>query len=157
MARAGGGLTGALCATAFIGSLGAAGFGYGLGVTNEPQEVIESDLGLGHGTVRWSGVVAAFTAFAFLATLLAPRLVDQGRRRFLMLNQLVFLVGGGFLLASGLLQSHASAAYALLIIGRSIFGLASGAATVAVPLYLNEIAPAHLTGALGELLIRRSL
>ena len=38
-----------------------------------------------------------------------------------------------------------------LIVGRAISGIACGGATVVVPMYLGEIAPAHLRGTIGTL------
>jgi SP family facilitated glucose transporter-like MFS transporter 3 len=48
-------------------------------------------------------------------------------------------------------DAQKEAAYALLVAARLLFGLGSGAVSVAVPMYLGEIAPAHLKGAFGAL------
>ena len=147
-----GGLTLALATAGFLGSMSAGLFGYGIGAPNLPQKIIEGDLNLAHGGLAWSAVVASFTLCGLLGTQTAPRLVDTyGRRLFLACNSALFVLGGGLMLAAGLLRQQTTLAYVLLIAGRCAWGLGSGGATVAVPLYLGEIAPASLTGALGSI------
>jgi len=141
-----------LFAAAGVASLGAGGMGYAIGVTNNPQATIEADLGLPHNGLQWSAVVATFPVFALLGSQASARLVDSwGRKPFLTYLQLFFVAGGGLGLAAGLLRSQQTLAYALLLCCRAALGLASGASTVAVPLYLGEIAPERLKGAFGAL------
>lgn len=45
----------------------------------------------------------------------------------------------------------ASLNFAMLVLGRAIIGVGSGAATVIVPLFLGEVAPASIKGSIGML------
>ena len=93
------------------------------------------------GEWQWAGVVAAFTIGGWVGAQFSGGIVDAlGRRAFLIYDSLLFVCGGGLFLAAGLSRSNPTVAYGLLVTGRIIVGLGSGAATVAVPLYLNEIA-----------------
>lgn len=145
----GGGWTLQLVVSAFIGSIGAAMFGFAIGAPNPLETVIKADLGLSK-SISWALVQSLFPAAAFLATLVSgPRVDAWGRKRFLVLVNALGAVAGAVLLAAGLLREHQSLSYALLLVGRIICGFSSGAATVAVPMFLGEIAPSALTGALG--------
>jgi MFS family permease len=145
----GGGWSLPLFLSAFIGSLGAATFGYQIGAPNPLESVIKHDLGLTKG-ISWALVQSLFPAAAFVATLVSGKYVDAwGRKRFLVLVNSISAVAGAVLLISGLVREHQSLSYGLLLAGRVIFGFSSGAATVAVPMFLGEIAPSSLTGALG--------
>jgi len=67
------------------------------------------------------------------------RLSCAGRRLFLVYDSLIFIAGGVLCLVAGLINASPDTKYALLIVGRAVIGVGSGAATVAVPLYLNEV------------------
>lgn len=68
---------------------------------------------------------------------------------------LAFLVGAAMTSCAGLLNNHAtaipsplgSAALVTLVLGRVSLGVGVGFANQAVPLFLNEMSPAHLRGA----------
>lgn len=102
---------------------------------------------------RWAGVVAAFTIGGWIGAQFSGGIVDAlGRRAFLIYDSLIFVCGGGMFLAAGLVRGrNPPLAYGLLVTGRIIVGVGSGAATVAVPLYLNEIATPQQRGTLGTL------
>ena len=64
------------------------------------------------------------------------------------------MLGGGLCAAVAFLKDAApqrSLAFGLLMVARCCFGVGAGAASVAVPMYLGEIAPAALRGAFGAL------
>lgn len=67
----------------------------------------------------------------------------RGRRGALLIDVWSFLLGG-------VLQTCASNMY-IIVLSRFIIGFASGFSSVLVPIYLGEIAPPRLRGALGTL------
>ena len=89
-------------------------------------------------------VVSSLILGAFLAAGIAGKLTDiYGPRRLLM--------AAGFILTAGSLLAALSVNVAMLIIARIIIGMGTGTATVQVPLYLSEMAPTRIRGALTSL------
>jgi SP family facilitated glucose transporter-like MFS transporter 3 len=79
-----------------------------------------------------------------LGAVLAGKWADQrGRRGALMITTWLFIAGG-------LVQSLAPSLN-IVILARTIIGVASGASTVLVPIYLGELAPPNLRGVMGTL------
>uniref|UniRef100_A0A087YIK5 Solute carrier family 2 member 1a n=1 Tax=Poecilia formosa TaxID=48698 RepID=A0A087YIK5_POEFO len=142
--------------TAVIGSLQ---FGYNTGVINAPQNIIESfynttwisrfsePISQSTLTALWSFSVAVFSMGGMFGSFSVGLFVNRfGRRNsMLMANVLAFLaaVFMGF--------SKLAASFEMLIIGRFIVGLYSGLSTGFVPMYVEEISPTSLRGALGTL------
>ncbi|XP_026224011.1 solute carrier family 2, facilitated glucose transporter member 1-like isoform X1 [Anabas testudineus] len=142
--------------TAVIGSLQ---FGYNTGVINAPQSIIESFYNetwtgrfsepISHTTLTalWSLSVAIFSVGGMIGSFSVGIIADRcGRRNsMLMANVLAFIaaVFMGF--------SKLAASFEMLIIGRFIVGLYSGLCTSFVPMYIEEISPTSLRGALGTL------
>uniref|UniRef100_A0A3B3Z0V9 Major facilitator superfamily (MFS) profile domain-containing protein n=1 Tax=Poecilia mexicana TaxID=48701 RepID=A0A3B3Z0V9_9TELE len=142
--------------TAVIGSLQ---FGYNTGVINAPQNIIESfynttwisrfsePISQSTLTALWSFSVAVFSVGGMFGSFSVGLFVNRfGRRNsMLMANVLAFLaaVFMGF--------SKLAASFEMLIIGRFIVGLYSGLSTGFVPMYVEEISPTSLRGALGTL------
>ena len=96
----------------------------------------------------------------------SPRARSHGRRAVLLLNSLLY-VASGLIQASSYTQTRSwraetptpselcspapnALALLLLLCGRLLTGVACGISTVSVPMYLGEIAPAHLRGTLGS-------
>lgn len=123
--------------------------------------------------VLWGFLVSCFCLSALVGSSFAGPLADRhGRRSVLLPTSALFAVGGlveagSFLLtplgralgsqvsaapdnSSACRPSAEGAALATLLVGRLLSGLSCGVATVVVPMYLGEIAPAHLRGALGS-------
>ncbi|XP_073326426.1 solute carrier family 2, facilitated glucose transporter member 1-like [Pagrus major] len=142
--------------TAVIGSFQ---FGYNTGVINAPQNIIESfynetwssrfsePIPQSTLTALWSLSVAIFSVGGMFGSFSVSLFVNQfGRRNsMLMANVLAFIavVFMGF--------SKLAASFEMLIIGRFIVGIYSGLSTGFVPLYVEEISPTSLRGALGTL------
>jgi len=79
-----------------------------------------------------------------LGAVLAGKWADQrGRRGALMMTTWLFIVGG-------LVQALAPTLN-IVILARAIIGVASGASTVLVPIYLGELAPPNLRGVMGTM------
>uniref|UniRef100_A0A665UEU5 Solute carrier family 2, facilitated glucose transporter member 1-like n=1 Tax=Echeneis naucrates TaxID=173247 RepID=A0A665UEU5_ECHNA len=144
--------------TAVIGSLQ---FGYNTGVINAPQNVKRSrffcfsqsllrfsePISQGTLTALWSLSVAIFSVGGMFGSFSVGIFVNRfGRRNsMLMANVLAFIAA----LLMGF--SKMAASYEMLIIGRFIVGLYSGLSTGFVPMYVEEISPTSLRGALGTL------
>nr|XP_012312878.1 solute carrier family 2, facilitated glucose transporter member 4 isoform X2 [Aotus nancymaae] len=69
-----------------------------------------------------------------------------GRKRAMLVNNVLAVLGGSLM---GL--ANAAASYEMLILGRFLIGAYSGLTSGLVPMYVGEIAPTHLRGALGTL------
>ncbi|KAM3617441.1 uncharacterized protein V6R79_006198 [Siganus canaliculatus] len=142
--------------TAVIGSFQ---FGYNTGVINAPQNIIENfynetwtsrrsePIPQGTLTALWSLSVAIFSVGGMLGSFSVGLFVNRfGRKNsMLMANVLAFFAAAlmGF--------SKLAASFEMLIIGRFVVGLYSGLSTGFVPLYVEEISPTSLRGALGTL------
>ncbi|CAB1353612.1 unnamed protein product [Coregonus sp. 'balchen'] len=141
---------------AVIGSLQ---FGYNTGVINAPQKVIEMFLNKTWVdrynepitktslTTLWSISVAIFSVGGIFGSFSVGLFVNRfGRRNsMLMANVLAFVSAAlmGF--------SKMGDSWEMLIIGRFVVGLYSGLSTGFVPMYVGEVAPTALRGALGTL------
>lgn len=112
--------------------------GFNTGVMNAPEKVVFE----GHTTAEWSIAVAAFAIGGPFGALFGGWLANQkGRRGAIMINTWIFFLGGT-------MMTIAPNVY-WLIPARFVVGLASGLASVVVPVYLGEIAPPTLRGTLG--------
>src|SRR5262247_2571658 len=129
----------ALCSVAAIGGFL---FGFDSGVINGAVDAL----------ARAFGTRAAATGFAVASVLLgcaggafgAGTLADRlGRRPTMLLNAVLFLASA---VATG-----AAISAVIFIAARLAGGLAIGAASVLAPMYIAEVAPAHLRGRLASL------
>ncbi|XP_028911174.1 solute carrier family 2, facilitated glucose transporter member 4 [Ornithorhynchus anatinus] len=156
-------VTGILVLAVFSAVLGSLQFGYNIGVINAPQKVIEqsyNETWLGRQgpggpgsippatlTTLWSLSVAIFSVGGMISSFLIGIIAQWlGRKRAMLMNNALAVLGGGLM---GLAQVAAS--YEMLILGRFIIGAYSGLTSGLVPMYVGEIAPTHLRGALGTL------
>jgi sugar porter (SP) family MFS transporter len=144
-----------LFATTVFSALGSAQFGWNLGVLNSPQLVMEQALGLAHNSIEWSIIIAAFSISGCIGALFSSTPIDRfGRKTSLVILNAFFILGGtlGYLASVNFNGNfNVKISYGLLFASRLILGLGAGAASSGVPLYLGEIAPAHLKGAYGAL------
>ncbi|KAK9528593.1 hypothetical protein VZT92_012746 [Zoarces viviparus] len=140
--------------SAVIGSLQ---FGYNTGVINAPQKVIEKyinetwyeryqePISKGTLTAIWSVAVAIFSVGGIFGSFSVGLFVNRfGRRNsMLMANVLAFIAAilMGF--------SKMARSWEMLIAGRFVVGLYSGLSTGFVPMYVGEVSPTALRGALG--------
>jgi len=136
------GFTVALGMAVFTAVLASFQVGFNSGVLNVPQTTIVAALHL--STLQWSFAVAIFCIGGLLGSMSGARMADRlGRKNFLIANNVLFIVGG-------LLESLAGDEV-MLSLGRLAIGVGCGGATVVVPMYLGEIAPANLRGSLGTM------
>jgi SP family galactose:H+ symporter-like MFS transporter len=114
-------------------------FGLDIGVISGAQQFIQRDFGISDSVlehiVSWMMLGAAVGAIA--AGWMSARL---GRKRSLLLGSLVFV------LASVLCGTAWSVA--VLLIGRLILGVSIGILSFTAPIYLAEIAPENIRGAM---------
>ncbi|KAG7215510.1 hypothetical protein INR49_022477 [Caranx melampygus] len=132
-------------------------YGYNVSVINAPTEYVQnfinqtwmeryqtsiSDHVL---TLLWSTIVSIFTLGGFMGAIIGGTLsVKLGRKGALLTNNI-------FALAAALLMglSYPTGMYELLIVGRFFSGLNAGIGLCVQPLYLGEIAPTAIRGAMG--------
>ncbi|MGI8650869.1 MAG: sugar porter family MFS transporter [Rubrobacter sp.] len=134
--------TGFVVVVAFVAALGGLLFGYDTGVISGALPFIDDDFGLSplsEGLVVSSLLVGAMVGAGF-----AGRLADTlGRRRVVLIAAVVFALGA---IGAGL-----APAVWVLILFRIALGIAVGAASVMVTLYISEMSPAPVRGTLSSL------
>src|SRR5919202_5196862 len=126
----------------FFGALGGTLFGYDTGVISGAILFINEDFAL---TPFLKGlVVASILIGAAVGAAGAGPLSDRlGRRNLILIAAVTFTVGAiGAALAPNV---------GILVLFRVVLGLAVGGAALIVPLYLSEIAPTEIRGAISSL------
>ncbi|KAM8954157.1 solute carrier family 2, facilitated glucose transporter member 2 [Pelodytes ibericus] len=160
-------LTGTLAYAVFTAVLGSLQYGYGIGVINAPQKIIEKHyarvLNLemeeksfngteeapvpSAVTMYWSLSVSIFSLGGMVSSFFVGWIADKlGRIKAMMVVNILAVIGALLMGLAPLGQAHA-----LVIAGRLITGLYCGLASGLVPIYVGEIAPTQLRGALGTL------
>ena len=126
----------------FFGALGGVLFGYDTGVISGALLFIPNDFKL--SPFLQGAIVAGLLLGAMIGAAFAGRLSDVlGRRRLIIIAAVVFIAGA--------LVCAFAPTVTVLIAGRVILGLAVGSAALVVPLYLSEIAPTEIRGAITSL------
>src|SRR3954468_10741581 len=126
----------------FFGALGGLLFGYDTGVISGAILFITKDF----DTTPFveGAIVASLLLGAMIGAAAAGRLADRlGRRRLILIAAVVFAVGA--------IGAAAAPSAGVLIAFRFVLGLAVGSAALVVPLYLSEIAPTKIRGAISSL------
>ncbi|CAN6872857.1 unnamed protein product [Brassica oleracea] len=127
-----------------VACLGAILFGYHLGVVNGALEYLAKDLGIADNALLIAGwIVSALLAGATVGSFTGGALADKfGRTRTFQLDAIPLAVGA-FLCATA--QSVQT-----MIVGRLLAGVGIGISSAIVPLYISEISPTEIRGALGS-------
>ncbi len=125
-----------------FGALGGFLFGYDIGVIGGALLFIRQEMGL---TPFIQGVVvSALLVGAMIGAAISGHLNDRfGPRRLLMTAGLVLTIGA--------LAAACATGATMLALCRIVIGLGVGAASVQVPIYLSEMAPTRIRGALTTL------
>ncbi len=124
---------------AVISALGGALFGYDTGVISGALLFMTPHFGL---TPFLEGLVTSSLLLGAAAgALLGGRIADRAGRR-------PMLIGAAVVFVVGTLGSALTPDIPILVISRVVLGLAVGAASVVVPLYISEMAPAQVRGRL---------
>ncbi|MFD4541931.1 sugar porter family MFS transporter [Streptomyces bauhiniae] len=112
-------------------------FGYDTGVVSGALLFITRDFHL--SAAEQGTIVSVLLVGAMAGALLAGRLADAiGRRKAVALEGAVFIVGTAI--------AATAPTYWQLLAGRVVLGLAVGAASATVPVYLSEISPTAIRG-----------
>lgn len=126
----------------FFGALGGMLYGYDTGVISGALLFIKNDIPLSdflQGVVVSSLLVGAIIGAGFSGTL-----SDKiGRRKVVQMIAIIF--------AAGAVGAALSVNAGMLILFRIVIGLAVGGSTALVPVYLSEMAPTQIRGALASL------
>lgn len=159
-----GGFSAALLNAAGLAVICAWNYGFSLGSMNTAAPAMRRALGIASDspsdTLAWGLCVSIFCLGALLGCAAAASLANGlGRRRALLATSAACSLGAALQAASSVVPCHAppelagscagSPAVALMLLGRIVSGIASGATTVVCPIYLGELAPPHLRGAFG--------
>jgi len=118
-------------------------FGLDVGVISGAQQFIQKDFGISDDT--WVGVVSWIVSTMMLGAafgaLIAGWLSSQlGRKRTMILGAVLFVAGS--------VLCGAAPTVATLLVGRVVLGIAIGLASFTAPLYLAEVAPESIRGAM---------
>ncbi|MBV9453494.1 MAG: sugar porter family MFS transporter, partial [Rubrobacter sp.] len=126
----------------FFGSLGGLLFGYDTGVISGALLFINKEFGL---TPFLEGlVVASLLLGAAVGAASAGPLSDRlGRRNIIIIAAILFSIGA--------IGAALAPSVGMLVLFRVVLGFGVGAAALTVPLYLSEIAPTHIRGAISSL------
>lgn len=131
-----------MASTYFFGALGGLLFGYDLGVVAGALLFITPELGL--SPLQEGMVTSSLIVGAMLSAISCGPVSDRiGRRPIVFAAGLVF--------AAGAVLAGISPNALLVILSRFVMGLAVGTASVMVPIYLSELAPARNRGKLSGL------
>jgi sugar porter (SP) family MFS transporter len=129
-------------ASAAVAALGGFLFGFDTGIISGALLFIKQEFGLSAGLEQV--VVGSLLLAAVVGALLGGPISDAwGRKRTLILAAIIFGVGA--------LVASFSPNLAVLIVARVLLGLAIGIASMIVPVYIAEIAPPRVRGALVSL------
>lgn len=125
--------------TCVLAALAGLMFGLDIGVISGAQQFIQKDFAISDHAIEW--IVSSMMAGAAIGALGAAWMsAALGRKRSLILGAVLFVLGS--------VLCGAAASPAILIGGRVILGLAIGIASFTAPLYLAEIAPENIRGAM---------
>lgn len=132
-------ITGYVFVLSTFAAIGGFLFGYDTGVVSGAMLLLKDEFGL--SSLLQEVIVSVTIGVAFVGALCGGFLSDKfGRRVCTILASLVFTAGAVVL---GVAQN-----VEMLIAGRATLGLGIGLASMTVPVYIAEIAPAHLRGRL---------
>ncbi|KAK7867028.1 hypothetical protein R5R35_005672 [Gryllus longicercus] len=133
--------------------------GYNIGVMNTPAHIIREfcnatvfetygiNMSPAGMNVLWSSIVSIFILGGIIGSLCGGWVADLvGRRGAVMVNHALALMAA-ILFGS----SRSAGSVEMLLLARLIVGLSSGLVTTTVPMYLTEIAPISIRGAMGVL------
>lgn len=122
-----------------VSTLGGLIFGYDIGISGGAGGFVANDFQL--DSFLQGAVVSGSLLGGMLGALAGGPLADRyGRRLTLLLSGMAFSIGA--------LLSAFAAYLTFLLVARVVVGVGVGAASVLVPVYIAELAPARLRGAL---------
>ncbi|GJQ85348.1 hypothetical protein Trydic_g12653 [Trypoxylus dichotomus] len=106
---------------------------YGYGLTDNQMNIL------------WPTIVSIFLVGGTIGSLTGSWFADKvGRKGGLFCGAVLLIIGGILFFSTKMLNS-----VEVLIVARFVIGLAAGTVTCVMPMYLTELAPLHLRGAMG--------
>ncbi|MDQ1663939.1 MAG: hypothetical protein QOJ68_3919 [Blastococcus sp.] len=130
-------------AAAAVTALGGLLFGYDTGVVSGALLFLKNQFG-GLSSFQEELVTSLLLIGAMIGALGAGRLADRiGRRPTILITAVIFV--------AGVLLAAFAPAFWTLLVARVVIGLAVGSASMSVPLYIGELAPPRIRGALVSL------
>ncbi|CAN6204460.1 unnamed protein product [Urochloa humidicola] len=151
-------MTLAVAMTCLVAAVGGAIFGYDIGISGGvtsmdpflkkffPAVFQKKNSGGQNNYCKYDNQgLAAFTSSLYLAGLVASLAASPVTRSY---GRKASIVCGGVSFLAGAALNVAAVNLAMLILGRIMLGVGIGFGNQAVPLYLSEMAPAHLRGGL---------
>ena len=130
---------GFLAKLVLMASIGGFLFGYDTGVVAGAMLYLKDDFP-DITNVQKEFVVSLALAGSFIASLAAGPLQDKiGRKRTIIIADILFTAGAALMASAPSLV--------ILMIGRFVVGLGIGTASLVVPVYLSEVSPTEMRGA----------
>jgi len=121
----------------FCAGLGGILYGYDIGVISGALIFIQKAIPMGPGQMGL--IVGGVLGGGLVGTLITGPLADRfGRRTMIITACLIFILG--------VISILMAETFTVLFLSRVLLGIAVGIVAVAVPLYLTEVAPAHIRG-----------
>ena len=133
--------------------------GYNIGVVNAPQQLIEEFINVtyqhrfskvpsqGAITMIFSTIVSIYCVGGMIGGLMTSFAAEKfGRKGGLLINNVFALIAAGLMAFAQRFQF-----FEMLIIGRFFIGVNNGLNAGLGPIYLNEISPTQLRGAVGSI------
>lgn len=155
-----GGITAFVVITCIVAAMGGLIFGYDIGISGGVTSMehflrkffpsvyikMNDDKGLENEYCKFdSELLTLFTSSLYIAALVASFFASSVTR---ILGRKTSMCFGGLVFLAGSILNAAAINIAMLIIGRLLLGVGVGFANQSVPVYLSEMAPAKLRGAL---------
>lgn len=136
-------LTGYVIYLSTVAGLAGFLFGYDTGVIGVALTSMSKDLNITNPTVQeW--ITSSLSCGALFGALVGGTSADKiGRKKILMIGDLLFVVGAVLIAAA-----PAPKGIAMVFIGRVILGFGVGIASSVAPVYIAEVAPSRFRGAL---------
>lgn len=135
-------ITGFVLVVAAVAAVAGILFGFDTGVISGAILFINEEFSL--TSVMTEVAVSAVLMGAIIGALFGGPLSDRvGRRSSILAASLIFIAGTFVVVLSPI--------FSLFIVGRILIGIAIGVASFVAPLYISEIAPEHIRGALVSL------
>ncbi|MDD3224596.1 MAG: sugar porter family MFS transporter [Clostridium sp.] len=126
----------------FFGAFGGFMFGYDIGIINGALPGISSTWNVSSWLQGF--ITSGLFVGAMIGASLMASLADRfGRRKMIMWSAIIFIIGA--------IGSAISTSITFLICARIVLGVAVGAASALVPMYMGEISPAKTRGKLSGL------
>nr|XP_020830128.1 solute carrier family 2, facilitated glucose transporter member 5-like isoform X2 [Phascolarctos cinereus] len=132
-------------------------YGYNVSVVNSPSEIMKNFYNETYYkrnseymsstvvTLLWSVTVSMFPLGGFIGSLMVAPMVNKcGRKGTLLINN-IFSIVPAILMGC----SKVAGSFELIIFSRIVVGICAGLSSNVVPMYLGELAPKNLRGAIG--------